>query len=92
MIAAALARLQSRLSAVDSLVCVGLDSTLARVPARFDQENHPQFAFNRWVIEQTLPYAVAYKPNLAFYEARGAAGWEELARTMELLRSLGETQ
>ncbi len=75
------------MTAVDSLVCVGLDSALARLPARFDRENHPQFAFNRWVIEQTLPYAAAYKPNLAFYEARGARGWDELARTMEFLRS-----
>ena len=87
MIAAALARLQARMSAVESMVCVGLDSALARLPARFDQENHPQFVFNRWVIEQTLPYAAAYKPNLAFYEGRGAQGWDELARTMEFLRA-----
>ena len=88
MTAAALARLEARMSAVDSLVCVGLDSSLGRLPERFDDENHPQFAFNRWIIEQTLPYAAAYKPNLAFYEARGARGWDELARTMELLRAM----
>lgn len=88
MTAAALARLESRMASVDSLVCVGLDSALERVPARFQREDHPQFAFNRWVIEQTLPYAAAYKPNLAFYEARGAAGWDELARTMQLIGAL----
>lgn len=88
MIGAAVARLESRMAAVDSFVCVGLDSTLARIPDRFEAENHPQFEFNRWVIEQTLPYAAAYKPNLAFYEARGAKGWDELARTMEYLRSV----
>ncbi len=88
MIGAALARLESRMATVDSLVCVGLDSALGRIPQRFERENHPQFEFNRWVIEQTLPYAAAYKPNLAFYEARGAKGWDELARTMEFLRSV----
>jgi orotidine-5'-phosphate decarboxylase len=88
MTAPVLARLASRMASVDSLVCVGLDSTLERIPARFRQENHPQLAFNRWVIEQTLPYVAAYKPNLAFYEARGAAGWDELARTMRLIRAL----
>jgi orotidine-5'-phosphate decarboxylase len=85
---AALAKLEARMTAVDSLVCVGLDSALGRLPDRFDKENHPQLAFNRLIIEQTLPYAAAYKPNLAFYEARGAAGWDELARTMELLRAM----
>lgn len=88
MIAAALAKLQARMGSVGSLVCVGLDSSLGRLPERFDRENHPQLVFNEWVIEQTLPYAAAYKPNLAFYEARGAKGWDELARTMELLRSM----
>jgi orotidine-5'-phosphate decarboxylase len=85
---AAVARLEARMRAVGSLVCVGLDSAHERLPQRFERENHPQLAFNRWVIEQTLPYVAAYKPNLAFYEARGAAGWNELARTMELLRAL----
>lgn len=46
----------------------------------------PQFSFNRWVIEQTHDLVCAYKPNLAFYEARGAAGWEELKLTLEYLK------
>ena len=45
MTAAAVARLEARMVAVDSLVCVGLDSALARIPHRFHGENHPQFAF-----------------------------------------------
>ena len=88
MTASALAKLEARIMATASLLCVGLDSAHDRLPARFDRENHPQFAFNRSIIEQTLPYAAAYKPNLAFYEARGAAGWNDLAKTMELLRSM----
>ena len=69
------------------MVCVGLDSAVERIPRRFTRERQPQLAFNRWIIEQTLPYAAAYKPNLAFYEARGAAGWHQLAETMAFLRA-----
>jgi orotidine-5'-phosphate decarboxylase len=81
------ARLDARIDAVGSLLCVGLDSDVARLPPRFRAEPRPQLAFNRWVIEATHDLVLAYKPNLAFYEARGAAGWEELAATFELLRA-----
>ncbi len=84
----AMRRLAVRVEAIDSMLCVGLDSATDRLPGRFAREPRPQVAFNRWVIEQTLPYAAAYKPNLAFYEARGAAGWDELAETMEIIRAL----
>ncbi|MFW5748247.1 MAG: orotidine-5'-phosphate decarboxylase, partial [Chloroflexota bacterium] len=47
----------------------------------------PQFAFNRWIIEQTHAVASAYKPNTAFYEARGAQGWHELRLTIDYLRA-----
>lgn len=69
-----------------SLLCVGLDSTLAQLPERFQNEPHPQFAFNRWIIDQTHEYVGAYKPNIAFYEARGDAGWRELKMTVDYLR------
>jgi orotidine-5'-phosphate decarboxylase len=82
----ALARLEARMDAVDSLLCVGLDSGLERLPARYRGSATPQLDFNRAVVERTHPYAVAFKLNTAFYEARGAPGWDELARTMEHLR------
>ena len=69
------------------MVCVGLDTALERLPERFAADPLPQLAFNRWIIEETLPYVAAYKPNLAFYEARGATGWTELAETMAFLAS-----
>jgi orotidine-5'-phosphate decarboxylase len=50
-------------------------------------EDSPQFAFNRWIIEQTHPYAAAYKPNMAFYEARGDAGLHDLKLTVEYLHA-----
>lgn len=87
MSSTALAKLEARMEAVDSMLCVGLDSSAGRLPERFAQGAHPQLAFNRWIIEETLPHAAAFKPNLAFYEARGSVGWQELAETMAFLRS-----
>jgi orotidine-5'-phosphate decarboxylase len=72
--------------AVDSLVCVGLDSDVERLPERFRSGPFPQFAFNRWIIEQTHPYASAYKSNTAFYEALGDAGLRALKMTVEFLQ------
>ncbi|NDJ85566.1 MAG: orotidine-5'-phosphate decarboxylase [Chloroflexi bacterium] len=70
----------------ESLLCVGLDSGLERIPAHFRDELTPQFSFNRWLIEQTHAYACAFKLNLAFYEARGDQGWRELKLTMNYLQ------
>jgi len=75
----------TRANAVNSLLCVGLDADITRLPERFHAEDYPQFAFNRWVIEQTHPFVSAYKPNIAFYEARGAIGWTELQMTTNYL-------
>jgi orotidine-5'-phosphate decarboxylase len=76
-----------RVDQIDSLLCVGLDSEFSRLPDRFKADDVPQFAFNRWVIDQTHPYTSAYKPNMAFYEARGEAGLTALARTLDYLRT-----
>jgi orotidine 5'-phosphate decarboxylase subfamily 2 len=78
---------ESRADAVNSLLCVGLDSSFDRLPARFKSAALPQFAFNRWIIEQTHPYTSAYKPNAAFYEARGEEGMRALEQTMVYLQS-----
>ena len=75
-----------RADTVNSLLCVGLDSALNKLPERFRTETHPQFAFNRWIIEQTYAYVSAYKPNIAFYEARGDQGLTDLKLTLDYLR------
>lgn len=75
-----------RADAANSLLCIGLDSTITRLPERFRADATPQFAFNRWIIEQTHLFVAAYKPNIAFYEARGAQGLHELKLTMDYLR------
>lgn len=76
-----------RADAVNSLVCVGLDTDAERLPTAFQSEPEPQFAFNRWIIDQTHAYAAAFKLNIAFYEARGEAGWRELRLTADYLRA-----
>ncbi len=70
-----------------SFLCVGLDTDLDKIPAHLLLEDDPVFAFNRAVVDATLPFAVAYKPNLAFYEVLGAKGWESLRKTVAYLRS-----
>ena len=77
---------RARVEAVGSLLCVGLDSDYHRVPAIFQREAYPQYAFNCWLIEQTHPFVCAYKLNTAFYEMRGSTGWHELKLTVRYLQ------
>jgi len=70
-----------------SFLCVGLDSDITKIPKHLLSEDDPVFAFNRAIVDATLPFAVAYKPNLAFYEVLGAAGWESLKKTVDYIRS-----
>lgn len=74
-----------RARAANSLLCVGLDSDFARLPQEYIHYEYPLFTFNRWIIEQTHPYVCAYKPNIAFYEARGDRGISSLRMTLEYL-------
>ena len=79
-------KLEKRIRKVNSLLCVGLDSDFEKIPDRFRDTKFPQFEFNKWIIEQTHEYVSAYKPNTAFYEARGEQGIKELKMTLEYLR------
>ena len=69
-----------------SLLCVGLDPNPAQIPARYRAANGDVgagvLAWNRAIIEQTHDLVCAYKPNIAFYEALGAAGMEVLRQTI----------
>ena len=82
----ALEKYSQRLTQVNSLLCVGLDSAFENIPDPFIQHEYPLFTFNRWIIEQTHEYVSAYKPNMAFYEARGDRGLSSLRMTMDYLR------
>ncbi|WP_448518871.1 orotidine-5'-phosphate decarboxylase [Rhodoflexus sp.] len=77
--------LKEQIFSKGSYLCVGLDTDLRKLPAALRGEKDPVFAFNRRIIDATADYCVAYKPNIAFYESLGAAGWESLARTMEYI-------
>lgn len=79
-------KVQRRANASQSLVCIGLDSDLSRLPADAQKDPHPQFAFNRAIIAATHEVALAYKLNVAFYEMRGGAGWHDMALTVAYLR------
>ena len=80
-----LEQLVSEIRKKRSFLCVGLDSDLSRIPEHLQIEDDPVFAFNRAIIEATHEYSVAYKPNLAFYEAQGVNGWRSLEHTMAYL-------
>ncbi len=68
-----------------SFLCVGLDTDLKKIPAHLLKEEDPIFAFNKAIIDATAPYCVAYKPNLAFYEAAGLKGMEAFEKTVKYL-------
>lgn len=70
-----------------SFLCVGLDPDLAKIPECLQNSTDPVFAFNKAIIDATHRYAVAYKPNLAFYEALGLEGWQSLAKTINYLNT-----
>lgn len=70
----------------DSLLCVGLDPDMDKLPTHLQAESTPYFAFNKAIIDAAADLVCAYKPNSAFYEARGAAGITELQLTCAYIR------
>ncbi len=75
-----------RAKAINSLLCIGLDSAIGKLPAHLRASATPQFDFNRAIIEATNEMVAAYKFNSAFYEARGEQGMRELKLSMDYLR------
>ncbi|WP_373059866.1 orotidine-5'-phosphate decarboxylase [Zunongwangia sp. H14] len=70
-----------------SFLCVGLDVDLEKIPTYLLSEEDPIFAFNKAIIDATQGFAVAYKPNTAFYEACGIEGWKALQKTVDYLHN-----
>lgn len=68
-----------------SFLCVGLDTDIRKIPSHLLDYNDPIFEFNRQIIEATSDLCVAYKPNLAFYEAEGVSGWQSLVKTINFI-------
>lgn len=69
----------------ESFLCIGLDTDLDKIPKALLNEEDPIFAFNKAIIDATHDLCVAYKPNIAFYEAYGIKGWIALEKTISYL-------
>lgn len=70
-----------------SFLCIGLDTDLSKIPQHILTNEDPIFEFNKAIIDATEDLVVAVKPNLAFYEVHGAAGWNSLSKTVKYIRS-----
>ena len=68
-----------------SYLCVGLDTSIDKIPAHLLQEENPVLAFNKAIIDATKDYTVAYKINTAFYEAQGLKGWQIMEETLKYI-------
>ena len=69
-----------------SFLCVGLDTDAKKMPQCVFDLHDPIFEFNKAIIDATAPYCVAYKPNLAFYEAYGVKGMISFENTIKYIK------
>lgn len=73
-----------------SFLCVGLDTDITKIPGFLLNEEDPIFEFNKRIIDATAQYTIAYKPNIAFYEAHGVSGWKSLEKTINYINLIHE--
>ena len=78
--------LVEQIIAKKSFLCVGLDTDAKKIPMHLLDLHDPLFEFNRAIIDSTAPYCVAYKPNLAFYEAFGLQGMKAFENTVKYIK------
>jgi len=69
----------------NSLLCIGLDTDVNKIPDCLRACENPVLEFNKRIIESTHDLVCAYKFNLAFYEAMGSIGFETLLQTLKLV-------
>ncbi|HEX6227522.1 MAG TPA: orotidine-5'-phosphate decarboxylase [Chryseolinea sp.] len=79
------AELYEQIKKKTSCLCIGLDTDLLKIPKHLLSSSDPIFEFNKQIIDATHAYCVAYKPNIAFYEALGPKGWESLQKTLDYI-------
>lgn len=70
-----------------SFLCIGLDTDPVKIPSHLQEAEDPMFEFNKEIIDATIDLAVAYKPNLAFYECHGVRGWQSLTKTIQYINN-----
>ena len=78
-------KLERLIQEKDSLLCIGLDCDIRKIPPFLLDEEDPLLVFNREIISATADLAIAYKPNIAFYECHGSKGWDSLKKTMDYI-------
>ena len=77
--------LYNNIKSKKSYLCVGLDSDIEKIPRHLLEYDDPIFEFNKRIIDATSDFAIAYKPNLAFYESLGSSGFESLRKTIDYI-------
>ena len=80
-------KLENQIREKKSFLCIGLDIDLDRIPSHLKGEQDPIFSFAKEIFDSTNKFAVAYKPNIAFFEAQGLSGWESLEKIINYLNS-----
>mgnify|MGYP001161473258 CR=1 FL=1 len=68
-----------------SLLCIGLDTDINKIPKFLMKYEDPVFEFNKRIIDDTKDLCVAYKVNTAFYEANGVEGWNTMKKTVNYI-------
>lgn len=68
-----------------SMLCIGLDTDIHKIPKHLLDFEDPVFEFNKQIIEATHELCVAIKPNIAFYECNGISGWNSLEKTLKII-------
>ncbi|MBS1950630.1 MAG: Orotidine 5'-phosphate decarboxylase [Cytophagales bacterium] len=81
------AQLFEQIKKKHSYLCVGLDADIEKIPTHLLKSDDPIFEFNKQIIDATRDFAIAYKPNIAFYESLGAGGWISLKKTLDYIPS-----
>ena len=81
------AQLVEQIKKKESFLCIGLDIDLEKIPQYLLKLDDPIFEFNKHIIDATHHLTVAYKPNIAFYEAYGIKGWQSLHKTIAYLNN-----
>lgn len=78
-------QLTQQIKSKKSFLCIGLDVDLTKIPQHILELEDPIFEFNKAIIDATHDLTVAYKPNIAFYEAYGLKGWQSLKKTINYI-------
>ena len=80
-------KINSQIIKKKSFLCVGLDIDIKRIPKHLLKHDDPVFEFAKQIIDSTNKYAIAYKPNIAFFEAHGAEGYKSLKKISNYLKT-----